>query len=204
MNDTTDITKDENQKKLTTIERRKLLRLCMRCGANLEEGNPNYTCEKCKEQIRIESKKKYNYLKQLGVCPTCKGKIYGDEIICLDCRTKSLIRHDKNYAKNRERNLARDSELAKERRKKWQEMGLCTKCGKRTPEATYKKCAICREKDKLAYAKYVKSYNGGVYKKRAINNLCRFCGGECVKGYRVCENHLQMIRNRKPREEMRV
>lgn len=57
MNDTTDITKDECQKKLTTIERRKLLRLCTRCGANLEEGNPNYTCEKCKEQIRIESKK---------------------------------------------------------------------------------------------------------------------------------------------------
>lgn len=191
MNDTTDITKDENQKKLTTMERRKLLRLCTRCGANLEEGNPNYTCEKCKEQIRIESKKKYNYLKQLGVCPTCKGKIYGDEIICLDCRIKSLIRHDKNYAKNRERNLARDSELAKERRKKWQEMGLCTKCGKRKADNGYKRCTRCRAIDAQRHR------IGYIPVETRSRNQCRFCEEEHLKNYKVCAKHLQIIRESK-------
>lgn len=190
MNDTTDITKDENQKKLTTAQKRKMLGLCVRCGDRLEDGNPNFCCEKCKNEARIAYREKYNFLKQLGLCATCGGKIYGDEIICLDCRIKSIERHDRNYAKNKEQILAKCSELAKQRRIKWESMGLCTRCGKRKAENGYKRCTRCRAID-------AQRHRIGYVPKPKLNNQCRFCEEEHLKNYKVCAKHLQIIRESK-------
>ena len=90
----------------------------------------------------------------------------------------------------------------KKRRTKLEELGLCTKCGKKKDDDRYKKCLRCRLKDREVHRmRYTsnKVYGMSVQQIRKQNGLCPFCGGERVNGYEVCDTHLQIIRSRKKR-----
>lgn len=195
MNDTTDITKDEREKlKNRSREYRQRMRdlgLCIRCKNPLEEGVTTFACEKCKIKSREYSKRHYELLKSLKVCPMCQQKVFGDEIICIECRAIKANKVSLRYEKNKSEIRNKENERKKEKRKKLIEQGICNYCGKRKADNGYVTCGICRAKIRERQIRF----GIGIQEQRRMQGLCPFCGNDIVPGYKVCEKHLQKMRD---------
>lgn len=71
----------------------------------------------------------------------------------------------------------------KERRAKFEELGLCIGCGKTSPRQGLKTCQKCGEKRCAA----MKKWQEKTHAKRKQMGLCH-CGKETAVGFNVCEN----------------
>lgn len=114
-----------------------------------------------------------------GRCPECSGKRFAEPgyTLCRECMNKQ-------------------SERAKIRRKRFDELGLCTKCGGERDDPQYKTCSKCREK-KNDYRKRIRY---GDWQKRYIAQLkekyicIQCCKREAEPGHVYCKT---CARNRK-------
>ena len=175
--------------------------LCIWCGNDLGESKLQ-TCDLCSEKSRKRSKEKYYWFKENRLCPKCKDKVMGTETFCPVCLADIAVKKA-NMSEEQKQHIAEIwRKNDKKRRTKLEELGLCTKCGKKKDDDRYKKCLRCRLKDREVHRirnAQNKAYGMTVQQMRKQNGLCPFCGGERVNGYEVCDTHLQIIRSRKKR-----
>lgn len=195
MNDATDITKDEKEKLRNRAreyrQRMRELRICIQCGQPLEEDTTTLCCEICKEHNRQYSREHYALIKSMHRCPRCREKVYGDEVFCIDCKPILAEKTNKRYQNNKEKIQVRKNQMKKDNRKKLKEQGICTYCGKRKADNEYVTCGICRAKLRERKIRFCV----GIQEQRRVQGLCPFCGNDIVPGYKVCETHLQKMRD---------
>lgn len=94
---------------------------------------------------------------------------------------------------------AKDSARHREKRRRWAEAGLCTKCGKEEADAGYKTCLLCRmdarDKWQLQKAdenqkrrKPYKNRAKEIRAQRRAKDLCTYCGKHKPDaGYTLCK-----------------
>ena len=158
--------------------------LCPRCGNPLDRDG--YYCKKCLEKHNEYKRENKKFFRENGVCPECgKEKLFGDEKMCIACRQRSYERRkpltEEQRIKNNKKFRERQNYLYKQR----SEQGICTRCGKRKPEAGKKKCGICLAKDSDLHK--IKGKNIREYRKE--NHLCYHCGKEIDrKSGQLCQS----------------
>lgn len=117
--------------------------LCTRCGEPARENRT--TCEKCAKYYRIRR----NIIIDMKVCPACgKNELFGDEKICLDCRTKNAEYQANARKKGVWYTLPEyKNKEHRQRYEKYKKMGLCPQCGKRKPALGKVRCSVCLAKN---------------------------------------------------------
>lgn len=117
----------ENIEKNNRRKKRKLNKLCVYCGGNLERGNDTTLCEKHKEklvEIRLEKK-------SIGQCTTCSNLAVDGKTYCGRCL-------------ERQKTIRNQLKIA----------GFCISCRKPTNN-DFTMCNDCLEKNKNNVKKYV-------------------------------------------------
>ena len=177
--------KNESQRKL--VEYRKKQGLCIRCGQKLDRDGVH--CTKCREKINQTTQERRKWYLSHKICPQCgKNDLMGDETVCPECRAKAVNRITKKRKRD-DYNL-KHREWAKSAYQKRKEQGICTRCGKRPATKGMSTCAMCREKSNETR----RIRRGCSDRSDRINQgICYFCDLPVKNGYKVCENHYQMI-----------
>lgn len=125
---------------------------------------------KYRKSNKMTKQEKYQLYKAQGICPQCKQKWSGHQVMCDNCRSRA-------------------EELRKKRRKQLQQSGLCNRCGKHPVIAGTKYCIECAgkakkykdsdETKKKRLVKYHEVYKHQLQAKRIEfkeNGLCADCG----------------------------
>lgn len=138
------------------------------------------------------------YYKRHGICPKCRKKKALDGFVhCEDCLEKIRINNIKYRDKQAEYERRR-----RERRKVISAQrvvaGICTQCGKKPSWNGLQLCAECRRK--ILNRRKRKEYSGRApgesFRKRMNAGLCMLCGDPQAEGYKLCEKHLEMQREK--------
>ena len=111
----------------------------------------------------MTSKRTRDQRRENGLCIDCGDKALDDQCRCKNCRDR-LLKSGSN------------------RRVKFQELGLCVKCGKSKPEGDHTKCNECLDSQMKAYRKRLESH-------KTENRQCLDCGEPTVPNggrCRVC------------------
>lgn len=126
------------------------------------------------------NKERYDYLKELGLCPRCGKKKHAvGFVLCEDCIYKMAIR-EKNKEAERERN------------RNWyrtqKENGLCVSCGKEAQSGKVF-CAACADK---------KNQRRASRRIRSVKNECKciICKEPVFEEFKYCKEHYEQQRER--------
>ena len=134
-------------------------------------------------------KKYYDIYKKLGICTSCgKNKAEEGRVHCLECAIKDAERkRTYNYDKERK------AKYIKRKRELCDAFGICTTCCTRE-KYKGKLCIECYLKSKRRYRE--KQIEKGVTPRdmRRDFNVCFYCGKPAVEGKRVCQKHLDILR----------
>jgi len=160
-------------------KKRKELRLCVWCKAPLEDGAKGTLCKDCAKKNKERSRENRDFYIKQGICPICKKeRIYPPEKSCYNCRERA------NQKEMTEEEREHRRELARLRAANRIENGLCPECGKRPPEDGYKRCAICRGKQRLRR----KTWEWSKKEAWKWNGVCVSCGSDDMQeGTNVCK-----------------
>ncbi len=126
------------------------------------------------------------WYKDNGICIACgqESAVQG-QLRCFRCREKVREANRRNYERHRKERKERTKQYHRERTVYLKSQGLCTKCGKRTPETGKVRCAICHAKDRREYHK--RARGKGVLPKFMFGDgeHCSTCG-KSVDGTKLC------------------
>lgn len=129
----------------------------------------------------------YEYQKMQQRCTGCGTRdayTISGRALCAECAEKSR----EKYRRNAQKRIRQVVEYQKCRRKRWEESGLCTVCGKYTPKDGYKMCERCLEKSSQYAKKRVKPLIPGICSRCRSNpvleghKLCAVCYEDVCKG----------------------
>lgn len=160
----------------------------------------------------LEYKKQYNkerreWLKSIGICVHCgKQKAEEGRVLCGDCAYKSAEHHSNRWYSLTPEQKKESYKKAEIYRKKQREEriknGLCTKCGHKLPDTTYKTCWECRQKQKKT-TKARNRRNGVVSREVRYSGLvcCQCCkpirpnrSNLCPECYERCVGKAALMR----------
>lgn len=131
---------------------------------------------------------RYRYMKSIGKCTKCgKEPAIEGSTMCVECNYRDSVWRKIRYDKMSDEKKKRKNQSARERRKRFQEQGLCS-CGKKLTDKRYKLCAECR----IYYNRKQRQYRPP--KMWMELGLCRWCGEETAEGTVYCEKHLAQVR----------
>lgn len=155
-------------------------------GSLREKGSKKMNC----------NKSRYQWLKEHGICVQCGQRdAFPGYVRCPECIEKATItyarcRDDKDKkAKYNAHERERGKQLYEERKIKH----LCTRCGKQLAEDyKYFTCDSCRKR-RTEKRRTGRDY-GESFRERIKEGVCMYCGDEVVKGYKLCEKHLEIAR----------
>ena len=168
--------------------------LCTKCFKPLEDSRlGKSTCENCAAKRRASNTTSWIFYQSIGICPRCtKNKIIGDEKSCLECRAMMAEKKAKKMKDANIRQHSNEVHNAWQRRHiaELREQGMCTKCGKRQADKGYKRCGICRAKQR-DYCREKRLQKDSIKQIRLNNGLCIWCDTPQKEGYKICEQHYQ-------------
>lgn len=165
-------------------ERRKTNGQCVNCGKEMDRDGA--LCIDCLSKANYEQRTTRRLYQKHRICPRCrKNDLIGDEKNCLECSAKA-------YANTMS---SRDKEHYNEVHREWSkrthhemiELGICTRCRKRSADVGYKTCGICRAKIRESKRKNAKPSRS----ERFEQGLCYFCDNPIKQGYKVCDFHYE-------------
>lgn len=141
---------------------RKACGMCVDCGKRQALENKSL-CDKCDNRKSKSYKNKR--VERANACPKCGGKPKDGCKMCQVC-----LDREKNWRKPRdvEKERARDKKRYRARVEKAKQKGLCTRCGKRKPNAGKSRCEHCLSK--------VRARANKQYKERLEKGICVACG----------------------------
>lgn len=175
-------------------ERRKEQHLCLNCGAPLDRNGS--LCSTCRDLRNERVREDRKYFKEIGICPRCKkNKILGDEKSCPECQAYSYSLITPKRMENREHYNEIQKEYKRKLYEKRKDQGICTICGGAISDKRYSTCNACREKQ----AENKRRRNSTLFEsrdERVKNGICFFCNNHIVDGYKVCQKHLDMCREK--------
>lgn len=117
--------------------------LCTYCNNNALPGKTM-----CKYHAEYKKQERLSLVK-MGICPVCKKeRIYGDEKRCGECAEKHNAQQRQRYRNDIDNYKARKKANVKARTKRYEEQGLCTKCGRNKVDKTKRWCESCRAKER--------------------------------------------------------
>ena len=158
--------------------------ICPSCK-NRKAVSGKVQCECCKAEVS-EYKRK---LILRGICRQCQTNEAEPGIQnCWDCAEKSRkasqARRNSESAEDKAKRLAYNREYKRMRRIKFILAGLCTRCGKRRPQADKQICLDCvaitrRERDARKTDTLLRN-------ERPDYGLCYICGESKLEGKRLC------------------
>lgn len=170
--------------------------LCTNCGKPLDTDGR--LCESCRIKKRRTDKEWRDWYIEHGICPECqKNTLYGTERACPECRAKSTEQCLKLRSQpgKKEKYITYMREFNRSEYQRAKEQGICPRCKKRKPMPGKVMCRICLYRD--AERKRQKSTSTETREeKMARTGCCRFCDRPAVDGYKVCEVHLEMNREK--------
>lgn len=166
-----------------TIEYRRANHLCIRCGkAKAIEGKTR--CKECTDRDNARRKKNREYCSDNGICTRCGiNKAEPHKKICYECLGKE---RDYYHARGRsEEQQKRNTESKRRAVQHLKDMGLCIRCGKRTPADGRFECPTCLAKKKRFRDRRRKNY--AKYEWVGVG-LCAICGdSNLVEGKKLCQ-----------------
>lgn len=123
---------------------------CIMCRQELDREG--IYCTKCCEKLRLKTKERREFLKNIHVCPTCgKNTLFGDEKVCLECLARKYTYNHKYEAElTDEERAERNKKMATHNRNVYAERkakGICVRCGERKAVQNRVRCAICLNRD---------------------------------------------------------
>lgn len=185
--------------------------LCVVCGKPKDRLD-RVRCTACAQKGSEEKRKDYKYWLEKGMCTKCHHyPVYGGRVVCVECLAKQREAVEKYHSKIKEQKGEEYNITKNERARKLYneraDKGLCPVCGKKRNDIRYVCCEMCRYKARERDHS-IDDYAQDVTHKRIEAGVCYQCGKPRVKGYEVCEKHLEKKREitrkaRKKREKQR-
>lgn len=76
---------------------RKINNLCVKCGNILDrEGS---LCNACCQKYALQAVSDRKFYQNMKICPYCRQeRLWGDEMVCLECSAKIYVRNQRRYA----------------------------------------------------------------------------------------------------------
>ena len=190
--------------------------LCVRCGKPIDTNDKHLQCHSCREKMnkkqrekyrsfteaeksdyRQERKRDYEYLKKHGICVKCgTRRAMPKHVLCDVCAEKDRKRNENRNAlmteEEKRARLDHWNKVARERKRRYKENGLCILCGKKALEGkSY--CLECLIKTRRwALAKYYrKKEKRGHVKTDFSPGLCSKCNEPALPGKKLCKRHYE-------------
>lgn len=184
-------------------ERCKEKGVCSVCGKKLDRKG--VYCIACRKKDNERKREDREYYRQNHICTVCgKERVYGEDKICFECRTKNVERIEGRTEDQKVKYRNRCVDANRKRRERLRKSGFCTECGKRKVEEGKKKCRLCLDKDaerqrlKRIDVQKIREY-------RKTNHLCYFCGGpvetENKQVCSKCSEKMQKYSNKAKRNQ---
>ena len=132
----------------------------------------------------MSSKEEYYWYKSHHICTDCHCReAFYNHTLCEVCIEKRQNRTYIRPEESKKKNVEHKKKLYHERK----EQGLCVRCGKKALKGKTMclNCNIANNKRAQTNRDKYKIYNP---------NKCRYCEKDCVEGKKVCQEHLEKLR----------
>lgn len=154
---------------------------CFECAQKKRKYNKPLS-----EETKAYKREEYAWYKAHGICTCCHCQdARPGKTICLDC---FLVRSARRIGQRKPPEQKEEDVRRVMERYYWhKENGICVSCGKpASPGKT--RCVICRRKNVEQQQRRKPPKLWGEL------GLCPFCGEPPVKGYKLCQQHLERAR----------